>query len=224
MLLLSVAVANSADAINPRRHGAGAKSSTPKKPQGNPASSTGPFTTVVVDPGHGGHDLGGIPENIIPEKDVALDVAIRVEKHLEAAGLRVVMTRSDDTFISLGERVRIANAERDAIFLSIHFNSALRPEARGVEVYYGSPTGAPLAQLIQEKLLTVTVNPDDRRVKRGPFWVLRQTKCPAVLAECGFLTNCEDAEFALDESSREKLAEQIVAAVLEYHQRLQSGN
>jgi N-acetylmuramoyl-L-alanine amidase len=194
-----------------------------KKRGRQPVKAAVPFTTVVVDPGHGGHDRGGIPENIIPEKDVALDVGKRLQKYLEAGGLRVVMTRGDDTFVSLGERVRIANAEHDAIFVSVHFNSALRVEARGVEVFYGSDSGASLARLIQEKLLTVTVNPDARPLKRGPFWVLRQTKCPAVLAECGFLTNCEDAEFALEEGSREKLAEQIARAVLEYQKALNCG-
>jgi N-acetylmuramoyl-L-alanine amidase len=226
ILVLGVilSLAGSADAKQPRHHSKGASSATKDEPKGRAAQLIGAFTTVVVDPGHGGHDVGGIPENFIPEKDVALDVARRVQTHLESAGLRVVMTRSDDTFISLGERVRIANAERDAIFLSIHFNSALRAEARGIEVYYGSATGEPLAKLIREKLLTVTVNPDDRPLKLGPFWVLRQTKCPAVLAECGFLTNCEDVGFALEDTSRETLAEQIAAAVIEYHQAYMLGN
>ena len=182
------------------------------------------FSTVVVDAGHGGHDRGGIPENIIPEKDVALDVAKRLQTHLESGGLRVVMTRSDDTFVTLGQRVRIANAETDAIFISVHFNAALRREARGVETFFGSVTGAPLARLIQEKRLTVTANPEHRPLKRATFWVRRETKCPAVLAECGFLTNPEDAEFALQETSRELLAAQIAAAVLEHRHSLASGN
>jgi len=88
------------------------------------------FTTVVVDPGHGGHDVGGIPENIIPEKDVALDVGKRVQKHLEAAGLRVVMTRSDDTFISLGERVRSPMPSATPSFSVSISTTALRAEAR----------------------------------------------------------------------------------------------
>jgi N-acetylmuramoyl-L-alanine amidase len=174
------------------------------------------FSTVVVDAGHGGHDLGGIPENLIPEKNVALDVAQRLAHRLEAAGLRVVMTRPDDTFITLGQRVRIANAESDAIFVSIHFNATQRTDARGVESFYGSASSAPLAHLIQRKLLTISSNPDFRPVKHATFWVLRETKLPAVLAECGFLTNPEDTALAQKEEYREKLSEQIASAILEY--------
>ena len=175
---------------------------------------------MVIDAGHGGHDLGGIPENIIPEKDVALDVAIRLQKHLDAAGLRTVMTRADDTFISLGERVRITDAEKDAVFVSVHFNSGLREAARGIETFYGSPTSEPLAQGILRSLLTVTENPEPRGVKHATFWVLRKTKQRAVLVECGFLTNPDDACVALDEGHRERLATQIAAAVVEYRNSL----
>jgi len=202
-----------------------AKSSQKGKASKSPASAGKPeapvwFSTVVVDAGHGGYDPGGIPANIIPEKNVALDVARRLRMHLESAGLRVVMTRRDDTFVSLGERVRIANAERNAIFVSIHFNASWRASARGVETFYCSAASAPLARLIQEKMLAVTRNPDYRPVKRASFAVLRGTRCAAVLAECGFLTNREDAEFALRQSSREKLAAQIAAAVLKHRKSL----
>jgi N-acetylmuramoyl-L-alanine amidase len=184
------------------------------------AKAVSGFSTVVIDAGHGGHDVGGIPENIIPEKGVALDVAQRLQRLLEAAGLRTVMTRTDDTFIALGERVRIANAEADAIFVSVHFNSAPRLEARGVEAFYGSPTSAGLARLIQRNLLTVSVNPDHRPVRQASFWVLRKTKLRAVLAECGFLTNKEDTVLAQQEEHREKLASQIAAAILEWRKSL----
>ena len=211
-----------------------AKSSKKKHPskKANPARSApsresaraekvaAPFAAVVIDAGHGGHDLGGIPENIIPEKGVALDVAIRVQKHLDAAGLRTVMTRSDDTFVTLGERVRIANQDKDAVFVSVHFNSGLREAARGIETFYGSLAGAPLAQLIHRNLLTVTENPEQRGVKPAAFWVLRKTKLRAVLVECGFLTNPDDACVALDEDHRETLATQIAAAIVEYRKSL----
>ena len=192
------------------------KKAAARKP---PAAPT-PFTTVVLDAGHGGHDPGGIPQNIIPEKGVALDVAKRLRTHLEAGGIRVVMTRSEDVFVTLGERVRIANAEKNAIFVSVHFNSALRVGARGVENFYGSAAGAPLSNLINQKLLPVSVNPDYRPVKRATFWVLRETKIPAVLVECGFLTNPEDAASASQETYRETLATQIAAAVLEHQKAL----
>jgi N-acetylmuramoyl-L-alanine amidase len=222
---LLFALALVADAKNSRhkkRHRSKAKNSaTPSTVQPRTPVS---FSTVVVDAGHGGHDRGGIPENIIPEKEVALDVARRLQSHLESGGLRVVMTRSDDTFVTLGQRVRIANAEPNAIFISVHFNAALRREARGVETFFGSASGAPLARLIQEKLLAITANPENRPLKRAKFWVLRETKCPAVLTECGFLTNPEDAAFAQQEASRDMLAQQIAAAVLEHRNSLAGGN
>lgn len=195
------------------------------KPAPAPAKPkrAGSFSTVVIDAGHGGHDPGGIPENLIPEKGVALDVSQRLKKHLEAAALRTVMTRTDDTFITLGERVRIANAQSDAIFVSVHFNSALRLEARGVETFYGSATSAPLAHLINRNLHTVTVNPDNRPVKHATFWVLRETKLRAVLVECGFLTNKEDTALALQPEQREKLAAQIAAAIVEWRGALAGG-
>ena len=130
------------------------------------------------------------------------------------------MTRSDDTFIPLGERTRIADAETDAIFVSVHFNSGLREAARGIETFFGSPTSAPLARLIHRNLLTVTENPEARGVKPASFWVLRKTKLRAVLVECGFLTNPDDACVALDEGHRETLATQISAAIIEYRKSL----
>jgi len=197
-----------------------AKGSADGKKSTRKASEPAGFNTVVVDAGHGGFDPGGIPQNIIHEKGVALDVAMRLRNHLEASGIRVVMTRSEDVFVTLGERVRIANAERDAIFVSIHFNSALRREARGVEGYYGSPAGAPLAEMIHQRLLPITVNPDYRPVKHATFWVLKETKIPAVLVECGFLTNPDDAAAASSEEFREKLATEIAAAIVDHRRWL----
>src|SRR5215210_1274140 len=109
----------------------------------------GRFSAVVIDAGHGGHDFGGIRQNIIPEKHVALDVALRLSKALEAAGLRTFLTRRDDTFVTLGGRVALANAHPEAIFVCVHFNSGRRVGARGIETFYASPNGAALAARIQ---------------------------------------------------------------------------
>src|SRR5436189_414584 len=79
------------------------------------------FSTVVIDPGHGGWDRGGIPGQIVPEKTVALDTALRLQKLLQRAGLRTVMTRTTDVYIPLSVRSAIANVEPDAIFVSIHY-------------------------------------------------------------------------------------------------------
>lgn len=173
------------------------------------------FSTVVIDAGHGGHDPGGIPSNIIPEKGVALDVAKRVRAALADAGLRTVLTRSDDTFIPLGTRVAIANAQKRAIFVSIHFNAATRRGANGIETYYGSDGAKPLAALIQRRAIATTPG-ENRGTKHARYYVLRKTRLPAVLVECGFLTNPDDTRRALSKEWRERIAQAIAGAILEW--------
>ncbi len=92
---------------------------------------------IVIDPGHGGHDTGTIGPNGLEEKNLVLDVGLRLGKLLESRlGAEVVFTRSDDTFIPLERRTAIANQERADLFISIHANSSHDPDARGVETYY----------------------------------------------------------------------------------------
>ena len=177
-----------------------------------------PFSTVVIDAGHGGHDRGGIPANIIPEKGVALDTALRVRRYLQDAGLRVVMTRSSDVFVTLGRRVEISNAQRNAVFVSIHYNSAPRRGANGIETF-ANAAGLPLARRIQRNAMKTTYG-EDRGVKTRGFFVLRKNRKPSVLVECGFLTNPTDAALAGRASYREKLAGQIARAILEYRRAL----
>src|ERR1041385_681511 len=100
------------------------------------SESTDSLTTVVIDAGHGGHDRGGIPGQRISEKDMTLDVARRLRSVLSASGYRVVMTRDSDIFVPLPTRVAIANSYRNAIFVCIHFNSAPRSSAGGIETYF----------------------------------------------------------------------------------------
>ena len=173
------------------------------------------FSTVVIDAGHGGFDRGGIRANIIPEKGVALDVARRLRTYLADAGLRTIMTRSQDTFVTLDRRVAIANGQRRAIFVSIHFNSAPRRGADGIETFYGSPRAKKLASLIQRYAMKTTSG-ENRGIKRARFYVLRRSRIPAVLIECGFLTNPQDARRASRSAWRDQLARQIARAIIEY--------
>jgi N-acetylmuramoyl-L-alanine amidase len=175
----------------------------------------------VIDAGHGGGDLGGIRQNLVAEKNVALDVAKRLQSNLRRAGVSTVMTRTDDRFIPLDQRVAIANSYRDAIFMCIHFNSATRRGARGVETYFAAPTESSLAQRIQRNLASTTTG-QNRGVKRAGFRVLRNTRMRAVLAECGFLTNPEDAAMASNPRYREALAQQIARAIVEERNSLRS--
>jgi len=171
------------------------------------------YSTVVIDPGHGGFDRGGIPGQRVPEKTMALDVALRLAKKLRGAGFRVVMTRDSDVFVPLGERVRIANSYREAIFVCIHFNSASRINANGIETYYYSTQSAALAANIHRQVVAGTET-DNRGIRRRGYFVLRRTTVPAVLVECGFLTNPGEARLVLQSSYRDRLAEQIAAGVL----------
>jgi N-acetylmuramoyl-L-alanine amidase len=176
------------------------------------ASAEGRFTTVVIDAGHGGYDRGGIPGQRVAESTVCLDVAQRLQRNLERAGYRTVMTRSSDVFVPLAERVAIANRYRNAIFVAVHFNSAGRSGANGIETYFYSGESSPLAASIHRNVLAAA-GTENRGVRRRGYFVLRKTRIPAVLVECGFLTNPGEANLALTSAHRQKLADQIARGI-----------
>ncbi|MGB8342681.1 MAG: N-acetylmuramoyl-L-alanine amidase [Chthoniobacterales bacterium] len=170
-------------------------------------------STVVIDAGHGGFDRGGIPGQRVAEKTMALDVAQRLAARLRKAGYRVIMTRDSDVFVTLGDRVRIANSYPNAIFVCIHFNSATRAGANGIETYYYSNNSAALAANIHRQVVSGTAT-DNRGIRRRGYYVLRNTRIPAVLVECGFLTNPMEARLALQSSYRQELADRIADGVM----------
>lgn len=165
-------------------------------------------TTVVIDAGHGGFDRGGIPGQRVVEKTVALDVAQRLRKALDRQGYRTIMTRDADVFVPLGQRVAVANSYRNAIFICIHFNSAGRRGANGIETYFYSRESAFLAAGIHRQVVAGAPT-ENRGLRRRGFYVLRKTRIPAVLVECGFLTNPFEAELAQTAGYRQKLANEI---------------
>ena len=173
-----------------------------------------PSTVVVIDAGHGGFDRGGIPGQRVAEKTMTLDVAQRLKAVLAAYGYRVVMTRDSDIFVPLGTRVAIANSYRNAIFVCIHFNAARRRSASGIETYFYSSQSLPLASAIHYYVAGGAPSAN-RGVRRRGFYVLRKTTVPAVLVECGFLTNATEANYAQSAAYREKLAEEIGRGVRE---------
>jgi len=168
--------------------------------------------TVVIDAGHGGHDRGGIPGQRIAEKDMTLDVALRLRNVLSANGYQVVMTRSSDVFVPLGGRVAIANSYRNAVFVCIHFNATGRSGASGIETYFYSRDSLPLASAIHY-YVTGGAPSANRGVRRRGYYVLRKTAIPAVLVECGFLTNPTEGAYAQSASYRQKLADEIAAGI-----------
>ena len=178
------------------------------------------FSTVVVDAGHGGKDSGAYRRYGPPEKMVALDVAQRLEKKLRESQIKTVMTRDSDVFIPLNDRVAIENNQKNAVFVSIHFNDSRKRRARGFETYYHSGASFDLASRIQQKLMTIP-NSANGGVHTANFRVLRLASCPAVLVECGYLSNRAEGNQARDSEYRELLADRIAEAIVE--QRYGSG-
>jgi len=171
------------------------------------------WNLVVIDAGHGGHDRGGVPGQRIPEKAMTLDVSLRLNAILRAKGVKTVMTRTSDVFIPLPGRVRIANSRKNALFVSVHFNSARREGACGYETFYYSRASFKTASRIQSQLMR-THRTENRGVKRRGFYVLRHSRNPAVLVECGFLTNKREGALCLSAAHRQKIAEAIARGIL----------
>ena len=173
---------------------------------------------VVIDPGHGGIDRGGIPGQSLAEKVFTLDTGKRLARMLRSNGdIKVVMTRDNDTFVSLTERTNIANQYRgrDAVFVSIHYNSALREGAYGIETYYNNKRAYRLAALVHPRVIQA-MNSIDRGIRQRGYRVLRKNLLPAILVECGFLTNRAEGERASDSSYRQRVARAIASAILRY--------
>jgi N-acetylmuramoyl-L-alanine amidase len=172
------------------------------------------FNTVVVDAGHGGKDSGAYRRYGPAEKMVALDVAQRLERKLRESQVKTVMTRDSDVFIPLNDRVAIENKQKNAVFVSIHFNDSRTRRARGFETYYHSGVSFDLASRIQQKLMTIP-NSANGGVHTANFRVLRLASCPAVLVECGYLSNRAEGNQARDSEYRELLADRIAEAIVE---------
>ena len=172
------------------------------------------FNTVVVDAGHGGKDSGAYRRSGPPEKMVALDVAQRLERKLRESQVKTVMTRDSDVFIPLNDRVAMENKQKNAVFVSIHFNDSRKRRARGFETYYHSGASVDLANRIQQKLMTIP-NSANGGVHTANFRVLRLANCPAVLVECGYLSNRSEGNQARDSEYRELLADRIAEAIVE---------
>lgn len=180
---------------------------------------------VVVDPGHGGKDPGAMWGEV-READVNLAVGRVLAELLRARGYGVVMTRTEEgQDVGLEERCRIANGTEARCFVSVHCNSAGGPEtgagagkASGVECLYmeGSKRGRRLAELVQVRLVAVT-GARDRGVKaRKGLAVLRGTKMPAVLVECGFLSNTVERMLLGTSGYRQAVAGAVAEKLDEY--------
>lgn len=172
------------------------------------------FRTVVIDPGHGGHDNGGQWGRVY-EKHLALDTAYRLEGKLKALGYNTIMTRRSDYFISLPQRVSTANSYRNAIFVSIHYNYTWKQDVSGLETFYYGANSKPLADYVHNNLIrrTRTV---DRKVKYARFYVIRNCKLPSILVEGGFVSNSPERDRMKSAWFRESIAQGIVDGIQRY--------
>lgn len=201
-----------------------------------------PFTTVVIDPGHGGHD-GGARGVFGKEASYALDTSIRLAKQLQARGLRVVMTRTSDTYPSLPRRVEIGNATPNSIFVSVHFNSG-GSSAQGVETYALAPQGTnrsrkegnendgvrfqgntrdseniALATAVHAAML-YHLKAVDRGILRDRWFLLKGIQSPGILVEGGFVTSPVECAKINTPQYRELLAQSIAAGIVNFRKAI----
>lgn len=169
---------------------------------------------AYVDAGHGGYDPGAVA-NGLKEKDLTLSIALKVKAKLEAKGIKVVMSRDTDKFLSLQDIANKANTSNPDIFISIHINSAGATSASGIETYYYKGVDKPLASNIQDKLIEYT-GANNRGVKWEEFYVVKNTKMPASLVESGFITNVNEANKMKTASYQDTLARAIADGATSY--------
>ncbi len=198
---------------------------------------------VMLDPGHGGSDNGASsldpPAN---EKDLTLELSRKIGEALKSLGFEVSYTRTDDSTLSLDERSRMARKKKADLFVSVHANHAGNQAAQGVETYVLTPSGYPgtaegsrargwqignrndyhntLLGFSIHRELTVLTDAIDRGMKRQSFFVLRETSCPAVLLEFGFLSNSDETRRMLDPEWQEQSAAAVAAGIASYAKKV----
>ena len=194
------------------------------------------LTTIVVDPGHGGKDVGAINGKDY-EKNINLQVALRLASKLREKGFKVFMTRSTDKDVTLEQRTDFATAMKADLFVSIHCNSAAA-SVTGLETYIATPTGDPpvgdtkpmkskcpanaydlqnayIAYYTQRTILRNT-KCEDRGLRRKRFYVIRNTTCPSMLIEIGFISNDTELKSLKQSVRQEQIADAIVESLLRF--------
>lgn len=170
---------------------------------------------VVIDPGHGGKDVGAIGPTGLMEKSVTLDIGLRVRRILVEDGIRVIMTRETDVFIELADRPKIARERGGTAFVSIHANANVRTAVNGSETYYLSPLSLSLAQMIQDELGRSLGLPS-RGIKTANFLVLRENTMPSVLVEAAFISHVQEEARLREEGFRERIAAAIARGITRF--------
>lgn len=185
---------------------------------------------VLLDAGHGGMDGGAISSNGALEKEINLSIAQKLKRLLEQNDVAVVMTREEDKDLAsehasnrknedLRARIALLNETEPALMVSIHQNSYPEEDVDGAQVFYysGSPEGKLLGGMVQESLKREIAD-GNHRVAKGnkDYYLLKKSTCPAVIVECGFLSNPAEAALLATEEYQEKIAFAIHLGILEY--------
>lgn len=185
---------------------------------------------IVIDPGHGGFDPGRVGNSGAHEKDINLSIALKLQAYLEQSGAYVVVTRNTDEGLNeegdgskkrsdMRRRKELINASDGDILISIHQNSFSQSKYKGAQVFYHghSQEGEQLAKCIQEQLREF-VDPTNKREAKAntDYYVLKTTEIPAVIVECGFLSNAEEEVNLNNETYQEKVAWAIYVGIIEY--------
>ncbi len=198
-----------------------------------PASGTFPITCVVIDAGHGGEDGGASSAEGLVEKDVNLAVAMALRVQLEAAGVPTVMTRTEDKLLydhevdyhgrkkilDLAARRTIYEATEGCLFVSIHMNAFPQTQYSGMQVWYGTADERSQAIAMAVQTGSVALMPENRRKVKAAgssIFLLDRAECPAILVECGFLSNPAEAARLGDETYQNALATVIFGAIMPY--------
>lgn len=169
---------------------------------------------VYIDPGHGGYDPGAKGNGIV-EKDLVLKLSMAIKSRLEEKGISVVTSRDKDEFVSLADRSNEANSISPDAFVSVHANSATATSAAGIETFYYTNEDKPLAQDLQNKLISYT-GAINRNAKYESYYVLKNTKVPSALVEVGFISNTNEAAKLKNASYQEKLINANVDGIVSY--------
>lgn len=171
---------------------------------------------IILDPGHGGTDPGSIAVNGKQEKYFTLRAAQAIANKLREAGATVLLTRSDDKYISIKDRVKISHSYNTDAFISIHYDAYTSNNINGTSTHYFSDgPDAELARSIQTALDKHT-NLNGRGLMQSPYYVLRENKNLAVLVELGFMTNENDLAIIQSESHTTNIAEAITQGLINY--------
>lgn len=178
---------------------------------------------VVIDPGHGGIDAGATGVSGKYEKDFTLSLSKKVEQLLKKeSDIEVLMTRSDDTFISQESRQRpkYANEVKADLFISIHGNTFSDSSVSGTETFYYHKNSQSFAEIMQKHVVEAT-GFRDRGVMERDLFVVKETEMPAALLEIGYLTNQEDEAKMWMDDFQNRVAASIVAGIKEYQENLE---